>query len=240
MLTRDKLSTAAPEEFFGQLSEGRYLTEEERKASLQEMLKSRPGGDGVWVFAYGSLMWNPALKFVESQRCTLKNWKRAFCMKLTAGRATGKNPGRMLALVPGVGTEGVAYRIADEELEPELLVLWKREMSTTSYVPRWESAELENGEMVSVLVFVMRQDDTTYDCNYESDNAVHCIVRAQGPLGTNADYLLRLSNALEVNNICDPYIHKLAQKVEELASEFSSSPDAATGASENFPCQPAL
>ncbi|WP_312839526.1 gamma-glutamylcyclotransferase [Pantoea piersonii] len=215
MLTRDKLSTAAPEDVFGRLGEGRYLTEEERRASLQLMLASRPEGEGIWVFAYGSLIWNPTLNFAESQRGTLKHWRRAFCMKLTAGRATGDNPGRMLALVPGDGTEGIAYRLADASLEDELMVLWKREMSTTSYVPRWEAVELANGEQVRALVFVMSQDDITFDCHYESDNVARCIARAEGPLGTNADYLARLSAALHDNRIADPYIRQLAARVQE-------------------------
>lgn len=216
MLTRETLSSAAPEDVFGRLGVGRYLSDDERHASMSEMLKSRPEGEGVWIFAYGSLIWNPALEFDLSYRGVLKNWKRAFCMKLTAGRATGDLPGRMLALVPGAGTEGIAYRLRENDLEHELVVLWKREMSTTSYIPKWEQVELYNGEVITALVFVMSQNDATFDCHYESENVAECIARAQGPLGTNADYLRRLNDALEENNITDEYILRLAEKVAKI------------------------
>ncbi|MGC0782148.1 gamma-glutamylcyclotransferase [Pantoea agglomerans] len=216
MLTRDILSSAAPEEVFGRLGTGRYLSDDERLASMLEMLQSRPEGEGIWIFAYGSLIWNPALEFDLSYRGVLKNWKRAFCMKLTAGRATGDIPGRMLALVPGAGTEGIAYRLRESDLEQELVVLWKREMSTTSYIPKWEQVELYNGEVITALVFFMSQNDATFDCNYESESVAECIARAQGPLGTNADYLHRLNNALDENNITDEYIIKLSEKVARM------------------------
>jgi len=44
--------------------DARILTEEERRASLAGFMASRPAGN-VWVFVYGSLIWNPAIETVE-------------------------------------------------------------------------------------------------------------------------------------------------------------------------------
>ena len=41
------------------LAEGHALTDEQLSASLTETLNAKPKGAGWWVFAYGSLLWNP-------------------------------------------------------------------------------------------------------------------------------------------------------------------------------------
>lgn len=78
--------------------------------------------------------------FTESCTGTLVGWHRAFCLRLTAGRGTAHQPGRMLALKEGGRTTGVAYRLPEETLEQELTLLWKREMITGCYLPALVSA----------------------------------------------------------------------------------------------------
>lgn len=65
----------------------------------------------------------------------LQGWHRAFCMRLTAGRGTLHQPGRMLALKEGGQTTGLAFRLPESKLREELELLWKREMITDCYVP---------------------------------------------------------------------------------------------------------
>ncbi|VDZ83002.1 Uncharacterized protein involved in cation transport [Kluyvera intermedia] len=103
----------------------------------------------------GSLMWNPALNFCESVTGTLMGWHRAFCLRLTAGRGSACQPGRMLALKEGGRTTGVAYRLPDDEIENELSLLWKREMITGCYLPTWCQLSLDDGRTVTALVFIM-------------------------------------------------------------------------------------
>jgi cation transport protein ChaC len=54
----------------------------EIEASLTETLKARPTPDPIWVFGYGSLMWNPAFAFAESRGAT-------FCAAGIDGSASG-------------------------------------------------------------------------------------------------------------------------------------------------------
>ncbi len=37
----------------------------------------------LWIFAYGSLIWNPEFEFLESRSATAFGWHRSFCLKLT-------------------------------------------------------------------------------------------------------------------------------------------------------------
>ena len=135
MITRDFLMNADCKTAFGAIEESLLWSAEQRAASLAATLACRPDEGPVWIFGYGSLMWNPALEFTESCTGTLVGWHRAFCLRLTAGRGTAHQPGRMLALKEGGRTTGVAYRLPEETLEQELTLLWKREMITGCYLP---------------------------------------------------------------------------------------------------------
>ncbi len=115
-------------------------------------------------------MWNPALEFTESCTGTLVGWHRAFCLRLTAGRGTAHQPGRMLALKEGGRTTGVAYRLPEETLEQELTLLWKREMITGCYLPTWCQLDLDDGRTVNAIVFIM---DPRHP-EYESDTRTGC------------------------------------------------------------------
>lgn len=108
MLTRDFLMKADCKTAFGAIEESLLWSAEQRAASLAATLACRPDDGPVWIFGYGSLMWNPALEFVESATGTLPGWHRAFCLRLTAGRGSACQPGRMLALKEGGRTTTVS------------------------------------------------------------------------------------------------------------------------------------
>ena len=72
------------------------------------------------MFAYGSLMWNPAIEFAEPQPCRVDGWRRSFCFWMPMGRGTPELPGLMLALEQGGACEGIAYRLAPQQVETEL------------------------------------------------------------------------------------------------------------------------
>jgi hypothetical protein len=67
ILSRDLLLGGAFEALIaGDAPTLRRLTEEERRDSLASMLARRTAGD-LWVFAYGSLIWNPVIHSVEQR-----------------------------------------------------------------------------------------------------------------------------------------------------------------------------
>ena len=114
------------------------LTDAERAASLRATLDARPEGrDGVWLFAYGSLIWNPALECGRRRAAHIHGWHRAFCLSTVAGRGTPDAPGLVLGLDRGGACGGAAFWIEEAVLERELALLWQREMLSGSYQPRW-------------------------------------------------------------------------------------------------------
>src|SRR5262245_986395 len=76
------------------------LTEAEQDAIAHRLL-DECGAEALWVFGYGSLMWNPTFRSVDSRRATAIGWHRSFCMELTSWRATPEQPGLMMALDRG-------------------------------------------------------------------------------------------------------------------------------------------
>lgn len=217
MLDREKLRNADLKNIFGHLECTKYQTEEELQRSMHEMLAQNPHPDQpIWVFAYGSLIWNPVIEFAERKKAFLPEWQRAFCMKLLGGRGSEKAPGRMLALVPGDGVTGVAYRLHPDNLCSELHLIWKREMCTKSYIPLWADVVLEDNTTANALVFVMRECDPTYDRNAEVNHVAPFILQAQGPLGRNVDYVSKLQSALNLEGIMDHYIECLSNHLKAL------------------------
>lgn len=215
MLNRDAICSGAYLESFNFLPPDILWTQAQIDQSLAETMAKRPASGDVWVFAYGSLMWNPLSSYDERVTATLDGWHRSFCIRLVAGRGTPQRPGRMLALEPGGSTEGVALRLATATLEDELRILWIREMVTGAYTPTWTTVTLATGETQHALAFVAN------GCRqYEPDSSPSAIAgliaAAQGPLGSNAEYVFRLRQALADCALSDAYVENVAQALARL------------------------
>ncbi|MDR3399555.1 MAG: gamma-glutamylcyclotransferase [Pandoraea sp.] len=212
MLTRQAIHSGAYFESF-EASPNRW-TIERIESSLKETLARRPGrGNDVWIFAYGSLMWNPAVKFDARRVASLDNWHRAFCLRMEAGRATAERPGRMLALRPGGSTQGLALRLAADTLDEELRLVWVREMVLGSYRPTWVSLALEGGETVDGIAFVADESRDQYESDASVATVAPLIHQAHGRFGSNAEYLSKLHAALHAWGLRDPYVQTLESRV---------------------------
>ncbi|WP_336982335.1 MULTISPECIES: gamma-glutamylcyclotransferase [unclassified Cedecea] len=218
MLTRDFLMKADCKTAFGAIEESLLWSPEQRSASLAATLACRPDQSPVWLFGYGSLMWNPAFEFEESAPGMLVGWHRAFCLRLTAGRGTACRPGRMLALKEGGRTTGLAYRLPEAGLEDELTLVWKREMITGCYLPTWCKLELDDGRMVNALVFIMDPRHPLYEADTRAETIAPLIASASGPLGTNAQYLFSLEQEMKKHGMKDDCMSELANQVRAWLS----------------------
>ena len=223
MLTRDFLLKADCKTAFGTIEETLLLSPEQRRASLQCTLSRRPDNSPVWIFGYGSLMWNPIFDAEEVRPATLHGWHRAFCLRLTAGRGTAAEPGRMLALKEGGSTTGLAFRLPEEKLEEELELLWKREMVTGCYVPTWCGLTLSDGSSVTALVFVMDAAHPLFEADTRYQVIAPLIARARGPLGTNAQYLFALEQELQKHGMQDECLRGLVEHVRRLQQEAANN-----------------
>ena len=65
-------------------------TQEERSRSRQEAIAKFAPGEDIWLFAYGSLLWNPTIYFKEMRNGHLRGYHRRFCMETVLGLHTLK------------------------------------------------------------------------------------------------------------------------------------------------------
>jgi glutathione-specific gamma-glutamylcyclotransferase len=215
MLTRQAICSGAYLDSFESLPA--LWTMEQIECSLAQTMTLRPmDAADVWIFAYGSLMWNPMLQFECRTVATLHDWHRSFCLHMVAGRATPDRPGRMLALEPGGHTHGVALRLCPRTQNEDLRVVWIREMILGSYRPTWAPVTLDDGTETHAIAFVADETREQFAPDSAIATIAPLIASAVGKLGTNAEYVFRLRAALHECRVHDPYIEMLASEVERL------------------------
>jgi cation transport protein ChaC len=191
----------------------RLLTEAERAASVRATLAAGPDTP-VWLFGYGSLIWNPTVHFVEQRAARIQGWHRRFCLSTRAGRGTLENPGLVLGLDQGGLCEGVAFRLADETVEAELTLLWRREMLSNAYVPTWvDLLDPAGGCFGQAVTFTINRDGPHYAGDLTLIEVVQRLATASGALGSAADYLFRTCEGLRAFGIPDAELERLAEAV---------------------------
>jgi glutathione-specific gamma-glutamylcyclotransferase len=192
-------------------------TDEELLASIKDTLQQNKT-DELWIFAYGSLIWNPLFEYLERCVVSIESWQRRFCLLAPVGRGTIENPGLVLGLEPGDRCQGIAYRVAiDDNLEEELLLLWRREMVVGSYIPTWITAN--NGSRdLSVLAFIVNDRHPAY-VNLSTEAIVASLATAKGVLGSSAEYLSHTVRGLLAEGIEDLQLIELDRLVRQMLAQ---------------------
>jgi len=192
--------------------ESERLSGEALERSLETMLAEHARGDELWVFGYGSLMWNPEFDFDRKRVASVYGYHRSFCLWSRINRGTPDSPGLVLTLERGGSCRGLAYRLARGKDRDELSRLWKREMTMGSYLPRWLECHA-GAESFEALAFVVNRRCTGYAGKLPIETMVEAIATARGKYGTSADYLFRTEAALAEHGIRDERVRRLAERV---------------------------
>jgi len=189
------------------------LSPEERLRSRQETMRRVEADEDVWVFGYGSLMWNPAFHYVEQRPAKCHGYHRSFCLSTPVGRGSPDCPGLVLGLDRGGSCAGIAFRIAADQVDEELDLVWRREMVAGSYVPTWVRLATGDGP-VNAIAFVIDRTHGRYAGRLSLEQAAAQIAAASGPLGPCSDYLANTVAALDALGIGDGPMHRLLELVE--------------------------
>ena len=191
-----------------------FMTDADRQAQVDAILARAPRPGRVWVFAFGSLIWNPAFHFVERRTARIHGFHRQFCLWSRAGRGSPERPGLMLSLEAGGSCNGVAYRVARDAAATELDVLWRREMFTRSYRPVWTNARTPKG-IESVIVFAANRSHARYAPGLADEAIARLLATGAGPLGRCCDYLFDTVEHLRQLGIRDHRLEALEARVRE-------------------------
>ncbi len=178
--------------------------------SSQTASKLRIPKNNLWVFGYGSLMWDPGFPHVESQSARMYGFHRRLCLWSTRYRGTEKNPGLVAGLDQGGSCTGMAFRVSDADVDATLDYLFERELATNSYKPTMTPIHLQSGDIAQALTFVSIVTHPQYAPKMDAHSAMEFIRKAQGPRGTNTEYLLNTVQYLDALGIQNTEIHKIA------------------------------
>lgn len=190
----------------------RYMSDEERALQIDQVLASAPSPDAIWVFGYGSLMWNPAFLFAERRTARIHGYHRQFCLWARAGRGSPERPGLMLGIEPGGSCNGVIYRIAPGLVKSELDVLWRREMNSLAYRPEWVAARTRDGT-VHALTFAVNRSHERYIGDLDLLSTARYLAQGAGPLGLCCDYLFETVAHLRELGVRDRHLEVLEAHV---------------------------
>ncbi len=169
-----------------------------------------------WVFAYGSLIWDPGFPYVEKQRAVIHGYHRRFCLYSNHYRGTPEEPGLVLGLDKGGCCHGVAYAVAPEQTADVREYLWAREMSSNAYRPVMAPARLSDGRRVMAQTFVTVPGHPQYAGRLAADLTARLIASSRGERGSNQAYLENTAAHLSTLGIRDVAMDRLVTEVRQL------------------------
>jgi len=149
----------------------RLMSDEDRDRWVQRVVSEAPDRGAMWVFGYGSLIWNPAFHWCEKRRGEVYGYNRSFCMWTKLGRGT--------------------------EVETELDIVFRRELLSYAYIPTWVDVRCDAGD-IRAITFVMDQTHERHVKDIDEETMVRHLATAIGPLGPNCEYLYDLVEHLDL------------------------------------------
>ncbi|WP_298973938.1 gamma-glutamylcyclotransferase [uncultured Roseobacter sp.] len=174
----------------------------------------------MWVFGYGSLLWNPGFDVAEQVVGTLPGYARSFCMWSIHHRGTEENPGLVLALdeEPAHACEGVGLAVAAGKEAQTLSYLRERELISSAYLERELDIDLVDGRRVQALCYVINPEHAQYCGGMPLEEQAQVIARARGGMGPNTEYLYNTAAHLTEIGLHDPDLEWLSQRVRHLTA----------------------
>ncbi len=172
----------------------------------------------MWVFGYGSLVWDPGFEVEESVIASLGGYHRSFCMRSIHHRGTDVNPGLVLALDEAEGAQchGVALSVATDKQDAVLSYLRERELISSAYLEKFLEVDLVDGRRVEAVTYVVDPHHVQYCGGLALEEQAQIIARARGGRGPNDEYLFNTASHLTELGIHDSELEWLTARVKHL------------------------
>ncbi len=122
--------------------------QEDELDALVRRVTEESNNEPLWIFAYGSLIWNPDFDFDMKEVGTVYGWHRSFSLHIERWRATSEQPGLMLALERGGTCKGIAFRMQQPPKPDDLRRLLAREIRYREVTPmiEWVDVHTKDGK----------------------------------------------------------------------------------------------
>ena len=175
----------------------------------------------IWVFGYGSLLWQPGFDYAERHIARLSGFHRSFCMRSIHHRGSVKEPGLVLALDRRAGAccDGLAFRVRAPEVARTLAYLRERELISSAYLEQEHPVALRGGATVMATCFVIDAAHEQYCGGLPLAEQAEIIARARGGRGPNDAYLFNTAAHLRELGIEDDDLNRLERMVRAISAQ---------------------
>jgi len=196
------------------------MTTTETMSDEREIETVVGGRADVWVFGYGSLMWNPGFPASEARPALARGYCRRFCVASTVYRGTPERPGLLLGLDRGGSCRGVALRVPRDARRETLLNLWRREMNGRVYRPAMIPVTLtDDGGRIEALAFIVDRAHPDHVGDLDEEARAARVLEATGERGTNLEYVLETERSLRALGMRDAAVTKLVATIARARRE---------------------
>lgn len=172
----------------------------------------------MWVFGYGSLLWNPGFEVAEEVMAMLPGYARSFCMRSIHHRGSEAEPGLVLALdeTHDAQCHGVALRAAPGTEDATLAYLRERELISSAYIEKMLQITLSGGQQVTAVTYVIDEDHVQYCGGLPLEEQAQIIAHAHGGRGPNSEYLYNTADHLHALGVADEDLDWLSRRVAAI------------------------
>lgn len=185
-----------------------FLADDVREDCRLNALRGKCDQD-LWVFGYGSLIWDPGFDFTEVRRAHAPDVERRFILRdIYGGRGDRERPGVMAALDYGSGCDGVVFRIARDKIDTETRRIWIRERAVAAYQPAFIKVDTDQGP-VQAVTFVADHDASLIQADLDHADQVRFCATGTGFFGSSLEYVENLATHFATFDIVDPTVTRL-------------------------------
>ncbi len=171
-----------------------------------------PGREPIWIFGYGSLMWDPGFDYAERHWGRLDGWHRQFSICSTRAWGNVKQPGLCLALHAGGAAAGMVYRLNGVGSRAVMAALDQRERA---YRRISVNVSLPDAETVSAVTYVYDPAHPRSRHGLSLAEQAALIAGGAGEKGASRDYLEKTVALLAQNGCAEPYLTALYRAVAQ-------------------------
>jgi glutathione-specific gamma-glutamylcyclotransferase len=180
-----------------------------------EIAAWRDGAQAIWIFAYGSLLWDSELRADAAEPALLRGYHRCFCLYSCDYRGTPARPGLTLGLDRGGSCRGAVLRLPADALDG----VWQREMSGRAVYDARVLRVVTATDTRQALAFTALRSCADYAGRLSVDEAARLILGAAGRRGTCREYFENTMRQLEQLGLADRPLCRLAERVRAMAAQ---------------------
>lgn len=172
----------------------------------------------MWVFGYGSLLWNPGFAYQHHKLARLNGYRRSFCMWSIHHRGTKDAPGLVLALDKSESSAcyGLAFYITQKDEQETLAYLRERELISSAYMEVFVELIDKEGVKDTAIAYIIDQSHVQYCAGLPLEQQAKIISSSVGARGPNAEYLFNTVAKLKSLDISDNELEWLEADVRRI------------------------